>query len=378
MTQNPLCTAFAIAGSNRCRKHTCEYVGCVRATPSNVTFCELHENTPTTSLTVNPAFTGVLVLGSASDGLGSSSTDEPSAAAPTAGPQASLEAASSQSKFVAPVMVLGNGKWAAIGLTAIMGVDVRTYSDLTEEKAIQKMVAEFKKSAIAEHCDVLDGLIKGTYCNPGSTTPLPSLAEIMSTMEVVRLKKYGLQSHHVLAIRLYTTICYISINAPLRTHDKPHPQLPHPFAATMFYITDGLRKLLVASGDDPASSTDESILWRGVSDVGIADDFKSGTEMACMSTTADAKVAALEFANDQGFVFHIICNDYISRGQDISFLSVYPREKEVLYPPLTYMNVDTGSQEVHRRAQALVDKIRLAKNLKPIKVVTVRPTYPKD
>lgn len=199
----------------------------------------------------------------------------------------------------------------------------------------------------------------------------------MSTMELVRLKKYGLQSHHVLAIRLYTTACYEPINAPLRTHDKPHPQLPHPFAATMYYITDGLRKLLVASGDDLTSSSNESILWRGVANVGIADNFKSGTEMACMSTS-ESPTEALNFANDKGFMFHIVCNDYISKGQDISFISVYPHEKEVLYPPLTYLNIDTGSKDVNRRAQARINKITAARKMKPIKVVTVRPTYPKE
>ena len=29
--------------------------------------------------------------------------------------------------------------------------------------------------------------------------------------------------------------------------------------------------------------------------------------------------------------------DFMARGADISFLSVYPKESEALYPPLTYV-----------------------------------------
>lgn len=366
-----LCTAAAIAGSNRCINHTCEHGDCARPKKTKDKTCPKHKNavaiaSSTPNAVMNPAFTGVLMLDSSVGSLDNSSTDVPHTL-----PALTL------SKFVAMNMVLGDSKLAAFSFIKLMGVDERTYKDLTEEKAIQKVVSEFKESAVVEHQEILKGLIDGTYCNPGTTTPLPSLAEIMSTMELARLKKYGLQSHHALAIRLYTTVCHEPINAPLRTHDKPHPQLPHPFAATMYYIADGLRKLLVASGDDHANSSTESILWRGVSNVGIADDFKSGTEMACMSTS-ESPTEALNFTDDQGFMFHIVCNDYTSKGQSIGILSVYPHEKEVLYPPLTYLNIDTGSQEVNRLAQIQIDKITSARNLKPIKVVTVRPTYPKE
>jgi hypothetical protein len=41
--------------------------------------------------------------------------------------------------------------------------------------------------------------------------------------------------------------------------------------------------------------------------------------------------------SDQPLVFRIISDDFMSRGIDISWLSVYTIEAEVLYPPLTYL-----------------------------------------
>jgi hypothetical protein len=36
-------------------------------------------------------------------------------------------------------------------------------------------------------------------------------------------------------------------------------------------------------------------------------------------------------------VFRIISEDFMSCGADVSWLSVYPTEAEILYPPLTYL-----------------------------------------
>lgn len=328
--------------------------------------CKTHSNVPSHITISNAAFdsnsfAGVVLAGSV-DGWGEDSS--------TDAVQSKAAATTKSSKFVAKEMVLGDPKFMVIGLTAIMGVDVTTYKDLKEEKAIQKMKSEFKKSASAEFNQILEGIINGA---PG----IESLAVMMAKPKIAGLKAYGLLSHHVLAIRVYTSDCHKSINDPLRTHNKEHPRLPHPFAATVYYITHGLRKLQAASGDDTTSSS-ESIYWRGVADVGIADDFKSGTEMGLISTSTDPKVAALGFTDDSGFIFQYVCNDFASKGQDVSFMSVYGREKEVLFPPLTYLNIHTGSTKVNRKAQVKIDKIMRDNNRKPLKVVTVRPTYPKE
>ena len=69
---------------------------------------------------------------------------------------------------------------------------------------------------------------------------------------------------------------------------------------------------------------------------------KGGTELGCMSTSANQQIAA-SFAGLDGdeckcpLIFKFTTKDFISVGADIRFLSVYPEEKEFLYPPLTYL-----------------------------------------
>jgi hypothetical protein len=47
---------------------------------------------------------------------------------------------------------------------------------------------------------------------------------------------------------------------------------------------------------------------------------------------------AVDYAqSDQPLLFRVISNSFMSRGADITWLSVYLNEQEILYPPLTYL-----------------------------------------
>lgn len=253
-------------------------------------------------------------------------------------PCLSIEASNQQpdSKFVAPMMVLGKNTLSARGLSTIMGVDPRTYRDIRNKVA--KIMNEFARSGTPEDNANVDRLMKGTYSNPETPEDvLPSVAEVMASSEEVRIA--GLEIHHVLALRLYTTSSYKSINDPMR--QQPYPQLPHPFAATLYYISDALTKLRTVQGATQSHSNKAQVFWRGMVDLCVTDEFLAvgGTEMSCMSTTSSKKVAA-DFAKKSKtapLLFKLISNDFMSHGADISFLSVYPKEKENLYPPLTYL-----------------------------------------
>lgn len=156
----------------------------------------------------------------------------------------------------------------------------------------------------------------------------------------------------------------------MRAH--PHPQLPHPFAATVYYVTTGLEILRLAAGAASKQNAEKKkTLWRGMTNVGIAEDFTSGTDMACMSTTENPDVA-MEFANEKGFIFRVLCANFMNQGAAVKFLSVYPEEEEVLYPPLTYIQKVT-KKKVNKKDQKAIDKMRQQN----IKVITVEPSYPK-
>ena len=79
---------------------------------------------------------------------------------------------------------------------------------------------------------------------------------------------------------------------------------------------------------------------------------KGGTEFACMSTSASQAIAVKFAASACPLIFKFETKDFMSRGADIAFLSVYPTEQEALYPPLTYLRAvemkkeTLGGQEV--------------------------------
>ena len=56
-----------------------------------------------------------------------------------------------------------------------------------------------------------------------------------------------------------------------------------------------------------------------------------------MSTSIDKDIMAGFAMSDQPLVFRVLSDDFMSCGADIQWLSVYPTEKEILYPPLTFL-----------------------------------------
>ena len=144
---------------------------------------------------------------------------------------------------------------------------------------------------------------------------------------------------HVLALRLYTTAAYQSLNNPLRDTNRTEA---HPFAATVSFLTDGIKRL---RGVD--TSNEALDLWRGVRNVKATSAFErdGGAEYAPMSTTADPAIAVNYGRSEATLLLKITTRSFMDRGADLTFLSAFPGEKEYLFPPLTYLQ-PTGRREV--------------------------------
>ena len=158
-----------------------------------------------------------------------------------------------------------------------------------------------------------------------------------------------LQTHHVLALRLYTTSSYCRVNDPLRCVP---PLRPHPFAATTFFIDQAIKLMRAVAASLP-DAHETRVFWRGMKDLGLTMEFlqKGGTEFACLSTSASKDVAVNFAVSALPLVFKFETTDFTSRGADISFLSVYPGEQEALYPPLTYLrSVKAETEDVGGKA----------------------------
>jgi hypothetical protein len=117
------------------------------------------------------------------------------------------------------------------------------------------------------------------------------------------------------------------------------------FSSTVGYLVNGLRKLVRVN--DEASET----VYRGVRGelpeaFWLKDAFGmvTATDFAFMSTSVDDNVCVGFMSKvDKNVLWEIRCSEETSEGfhcgADVSLLSQFPKEKEMLFPPLTMLKV---------------------------------------
>ena len=151
----------------------------------------------------------------------------------------------------------------------------------------------------------------------------------------------GLQRAHVIALRLYTTVVYKYINAPLRDTSL-YRDGRHPLAASVYYIHQGIKLLRRCA----PNVNGDFVLWRAAKNMQANAHFLThgGTELAPMSTTARLDVALGYLRgmtlNQGAVLFKIIVTNKLNIGADLSWLSAFPTEAEFLYPPMTFLEVE--------------------------------------
>mmetsp|Transcript_2538 Transcript_2538/g.3615 ORF Transcript_2538/g.3615 Transcript_2538/m.3615 type:complete len:184 (-) Transcript_2538:14-565(-) len=153
-------------------------------------------------------------------------------------------------------------------------------------------------------------------------------------------KLAGLKLHHVLVLRLYTSNSFRKFNNPLRFGENPHP-----WRFIMYVLAEALKKLRVVDAKlNPEEFNCIKELYRGMADMQVDAEMiqrLGGTELAPMSTT-DQKQVALDYANSSCPLVFVFKTQGLSRGCCIQYLSLYPKEREYLYPPLTFLSA-TGN-----------------------------------
>jgi hypothetical protein len=100
----------------------------------------------------------------------------------------------------------------------------------------------------------------------------------------------------------------------------------------------------------------EEVFWRGMKNVELTEEFKAmgGTELGCMSTSTSMDVVAGYAKSEQPLVFRLVSDSLMSCGIDISWLSLYPNEAEVLYSPLTFLQY-LGQRPIKNSRGIVVD-----------------------
>jgi hypothetical protein len=172
---------------------------------------------------------------------------------------------------------------------------------------------------------------------------------LASFMEDRNVEIAGLAEAHVLALRLYTSNSYGRINGPLR--DGCSAESPHPFPATTFFISDGLKKFRAVASElcEPGAQDADMVSWRGMAAMRVPPEVMrdSGTELACCSTSM-SKAEATKWARKKGvapLLLKVKARGCACWGIDMAWLSMYPGEQELLFPPLTYLKFKSMEKE---------------------------------
>jgi hypothetical protein len=104
----------------------------------------------------------------------------------------------------------------------------------------------------------------------------------------------------------------------------------------------------------------EEVFWRGMKNLELTEEFMTLgiTELGCMSTSTSMDTVAGYAKSEQPLIFRLVSEDFMSCGIDIGiiigWLSVYPSEAEVLYPPLTYLKY-MGQRPIKNSRGIVVD-----------------------
>lgn len=177
--------------------------------------------------------------------------------------------------------------------------------------------------------------------------------DLSDFMEHPNVQDAELTKAHVVALRFYTTPAYKYLNSPLRsTSDFYDKEKSHPLPKTVAYISEGIKKLRAsyAIKVESGQATSKLVLWRGLKNMALPEDFlknqKGGTELAPMSTTTDLSVATKYACSGESVLLKISLDNFMQYGADLQWLSAFPGEEEVLYPPLTYLQPTTRDPQV--------------------------------
>ena len=256
-----------------------------------------------------------------------------------------------ESRFTAETRLLVTGKPldAALGVNHYMGVDSALVARGMAD-GVRAIVRELTQHGTDEDRECLDYVLR----QRAGSSPLTfqggkrrdehrkgdeTLATFASLPQA-RVAELGVA--HVLALRLYTTACYKSINEPLRERRARHP-LP----VLVNLIKDAIGRLRAVAASQSAHDGPLD-LWRGLRGLDVDASFlrDGGTELAPMSTTTELSVA-LEYArSDCSLLLKLRTESFMQRGADLDFLSCFPGEHEVLFPPLTYLKPTGKSMQI--------------------------------
>jgi hypothetical protein len=158
--------------------------------------------------------------------------------------ESATELVASNSKFVAPALILGQPVEIAYGLKKLLGVNSQTIGCFMMD-GMGAIQSECEATGQEEDKRNLQHILAGTQSAGWESAK--SIDELMAHSSS---KLADLERHHIVALRLYTSSSFKTINDSLRKRVKPHP-LP----ATTFFISEALKLLNAVSANKPDANS---------------------------------------------------------------------------------------------------------------------------
>jgi hypothetical protein len=263
------------------------------------------------------------------------------------------------SKFCATArdFILGEPKIAALGLEEYMKQPCSAH---TCDDAIAAIEQEFRNHGTEEDLTWYDYIKHQTTseqpCEQGTRDQGRGHIALADFAAMDEAKIACLNLAHVLALRLYTSPAFKSLNIPLRTYKRdadgnvlrpPEMNALHKFPVTVYYIRNAISKLRAV---ESARGThgQPRVMWRGNKDLNVSADFLSqgGVETAIISTSLTLATAVRYSFSLKPTIFKIITRSFMERGAFLEWLSVFPGEQECCFPPLTFFSPSGRHQKV--------------------------------
>jgi hypothetical protein len=235
----------------------------------------------------------------------------------------------------------------------IAGIEEETedFADLARDGKLENVSPEEGQEVleIVDYiCRKKAGEIKKQYPNGvlDQGRPPVRLNHFTSHANAVQAK---LLEEEVAALRIYTTLVYKYMNQPLRDTVRYGKGHACPLPVTTYHAEKGIKKLRgLLSSMSEQQQGQEVVLWRGLRSTHVTADFTKhgGTELAFMSTTKNLDVAVRYSLSAHSLLFKIVVPNFIALGAELQWLSAFPGEEEILYPPLTYLAPTNKTEEV--------------------------------
>lgn len=262
-----------------------------------------------------------------------------------------------------PVYTLqtGRARDAAIGLQDRMDVDHAEFFGLVakEERGIEEELTNFAQTLPQEEATLIKDWLHYVLEEETSEKLYPNGIRDQGRVNF-RFEDFcshpnateaGLKKAGVLALRLYTTPLFKYFNGPLRDDQRHSERKPCPLPVTTHFAVDGIRKLRALNLECASSAEQQKYpktLWRGMRNREFAAGFRveGGTELGFMSTSTDAEVAVKYSLSRQSLLFKLVARNFLSTGANLKWLSAFPAESEIVFPPLTYLQPTGRTDEI--------------------------------